>query len=124
MFTPDEGGSSAALCRVFSVVQGKVMPVEVSGRNFLVIKGFVFRAVLNHAPGSLDHVIPQVTVTGFVHGSIFCPQLPGLVLLPDNAPVFGKGVVVLNALDGVKFSKYPTGTDRADAGYRGQADCL
>lgn len=41
-----------------------------------------------------------------------------------QCPVFGKGVVVLYALDGVKFSKYPAGTDRVDAGYRGQADCL
>ena len=28
--------------------------------KFLVIKGFVLRAVLHHAPGSFDHVIPQV----------------------------------------------------------------
>lgn len=88
--------------------------------KFLIIKGFVSRAVLYHAPGSLDHVIPQVTVAGFVHGSIFCLELPRLVLLPDNAAVFGKGVIALKALDGAKFSKYSAGIDRADAGYGGQ----
>ena len=88
--------------------------------KFLVIKGFVFRAVLHYAPGSFDHVIPQVTVAGFVHGSIFCFELPGLVLLPDNTAVFGKGIIALEALNGAKFSKYAAGVDRADAGHGGQ----
>ncbi len=88
--------------------------------KFLVIKGFVLRAVLHYAPGSFDHVIPQVTVAGFVHGSIFCFELPGLVLSPDNAAVFGKGIVALKALDGAKLSKYAAGVDRADAGHGGQ----
>ena len=88
--------------------------------KFLVIKGFVLRAVLHHAPGSFDHVIPQVAVAGFVHGRIFCLELPGLVLSPDNAAVFGKGIVALKALDGAKLSKYAAGVDRADAGDGGQ----
>lgn len=88
--------------------------------KFLVIKGFVLRAVLHHAPGSFDHVIPQVAVAGFVHGRIFRLELPGLVLPPDNAAVFGKGIVALKALDGAKLSKYAAGVDRADAGHGGQ----
>lgn len=88
--------------------------------KFLVIKGFVLRAVLYHAPGSFDHVIPQVAVAGFVHGRIFRLEFAGLVLFPDNATVFGKGIVALKALDGAKLSKYAAGVDRADAGDGGQ----
>ena len=88
--------------------------------KFLVIKGFVFGAVLYHAPGGFDHVIPKVAVTGFVHGRIFRLELSGLVFFPDDATVFGKGIIALKALDGAKFSKYAAGVDRANTGHGGQ----
>ena len=88
--------------------------------KFLVIKGFVFRAMLYHAAGGFDHVIPQVPVAGLVHGRIFRLELAGLVFFPDDAAVFGKGIMALEALDGAKLSKYAAGIDRADAGYGGQ----
>lgn len=84
------------------------------------IKGFAFRAVLYHAAGSLNHVIPQIAVAGFVHGRIFRLEFAGLVLFPDNTAVFGKGIIALEALNGAKLSKYTAGIDRADAGYGGQ----
>ena len=84
--------------------------------KFLVIKGFIFRAVLYHASGSFDHVIPQLTVACFVHGRIFRLEFPGLVPFPDNAAIFGKGIIALKAFDGAKFSKYPAGIYMANAG--------
>lgn len=88
--------------------------------KFLVIKGFVFRAVQYNAVGSLDHVIPQIAVADFVHGCIFRFEFAGLVLFPDNAAVFGKGIIAPEAFNGAKLSKYPAGIDRADAGHGGQ----
>lgn len=88
--------------------------------KFLVIKGLVFWAVLYYAPGSLDHAIPQVAVAGFVHGRIFRLELAGLVFFPDDAAVFGKGIMALEALDGAKLSKYAAGIDRADVGHGGE----
>ena len=71
-------------------------PLDISPNCFMVLQ---YRAF----PGSFDHVIPQVAVAGFVHGRIFCLELPGLVLFPDNAAVFGKGIIALKALDGTKL---------------------
>ena len=88
--------------------------------KFLVIKGFVFGAVLYHAPGGFNHVIPKVAVAGFVHGRIFRLELSGLVLFPDDAAVFGKCIIALKALDGAKLSKDAAGVDRANTGHGGQ----
>ena len=88
--------------------------------KFLVIKGFVFGAVLYHAPGGFDHVIPKVAVTGFVHGRIFRLELSGLVFFPDDAAVFGKCIIALKAPDGAKLSKDAAGVDRANTGHGGQ----
>lgn len=88
--------------------------------KFLVIKGFVFRAVLYHAPCGFNHVIPKVTVAGFVHGRVFRLELPRLVFPPDNAAIFGKGIIAFKALDGADLSEYPTGVYMSNAGNGGQ----
>ena len=59
-------------------------------------------------------------VAGLVHGRVFRLELAGLVLPPNDAAVFGKGIMAPETLDGAKLSKYAAGIDRADAGYGDQ----
>ena len=72
---------------------------------FLIIEGFILRAVVNNTSGSLYDVIAQVTVTGLAHPFILGLKIARIVIVPNDAAVLGKSVCILESLDGAEFSK-------------------
>ena len=88
--------------------------------KFFAVEFAVYRFVAHHAAGCLNHVIMRIAVASFVHWSVFPVEFTGLVFFPDNATVFGKGIMVLKTPDSAHFRKDAAGIYFADSWYGAQ----
>ena len=68
--------------------------------KLFVIESLKFRTVVDNASGSFYNIVTQVTVSGFAHFGIFRAEVAWLVLFPNDATVFRKGIVIRKSFDG------------------------
>ena len=73
----------------------------------------------SHRVGGFQQIVAKETVAGLNEAGVLGFKLTGLVLLPDEASVFGDRSLRLKTVDVTDLGDNPGGVDLADAGNRG-----
>ena len=70
---------------------------------FLVIEGFVFRAVSYNTSGSFYDVVAQISVASFAHVFVFGYEVARVIIVPNDTTVFCEGIGIRKSLNGTHF---------------------
>lgn len=71
---------------------------------FLIIEGFVFRAVPDNTFCCLNDVVAQISIAGFAHVFVLGYEIARVIIVPNDAAVFCENIGVLENLDRTHFS--------------------
>ena len=78
---------------------------------FLLVESSGFRTVLCHTAYRLNQIVPEVAVSGLVHRPVFDFKFTGVTILPDDAAVPGKKIIVRKTSHRTHLSKNASGID-------------
>ena len=70
---------------------------------FLVIEGFVFRAVSYNTSGSFYDIVAQISVASFAHVFVLGYKVARVIIVPNDTTVFCERIGIRKSLNGTHF---------------------